>query len=227
MISKTLTLAAAAALSLALVAGCSSKSDEAQAGKPPASAAAQKIDQAGQGAAVGQAAPEFTLTSADGNTVSLVDFRGSHVVLEWVNYDCPFVKAQYASQSIQTMQKALREKGVVWLSICSSAPGKQGHVEGTALTERIKSEGSNATAYLVDSDGTVGRMYGAKTTPHMFVVSPDGMIVYAGAIDDNATTDAAAIPNSNNYVKAALDASMSGSALAISSTAPYGCGVKY
>lgn len=178
-------------------------------------------------AEIGKEAPNFTLTSAEGNSHSLADFKGKYVVLEWVNFDCPFVKKHYGSKNMQTLQKELTSKDVVWLSICSSAEGKQGHFKGKELLDRIASEGSNATAYLIDQDGSVGKMYGAKTTPHCYVVSPEGNLIYAGAIDDKASADAEDIKTSKNLVKSCIDEAMSGNEITTSTSKPYGCGVKY
>ncbi len=178
-------------------------------------------------AEIGKEAPNFTLTSAEGNSHSLADFKGKYVVLEWVNFDCPFVKKHYGSKNMQTLQKEMTSKDVVWLSICSSAEGKQGHFKGKELLDRIASEGSNATAYLIDQDGSVGKMYGAKTTPHCYVVSPEGNLIYAGAIDDKASADAEDIKTSKNLVKSCIDEAMSGSEITTSTSKPYGCGVKY
>lgn len=180
-----------------------------------------------QVATIGKTAPDFTLTDASGQKHSLADFKGKYVVLEWVNFGCPFVKAQYGSKNMQTLQSEYRDKGVTWLSICSSAPGKQGYFEGKNLQENITKFGSKATAYLLDSDGTVGKMYGAKTTPDMFVISPDGVLLYAGAIDNTPTTDVSVPPKSTNYVELALDAAMSGKEIKTKATQSYGCGVKY
>lgn len=176
---------------------------------------------------VGKPAPGFTLTDSNGKTHSLSDFKGKFVVLEWVNFDCPFVRKHYASGNMQELQKTYTGKGVVWLSICSSAPGKQGHFAGSELTDRIKEERAVPTAYLVDDDGTVGKRYEAKTTPHMFVISPEGTLLYAGAIDDTPSTDRDAIATAKNYVRSALDASLAGKPVAVSSTKSYGCSVKY
>ena len=178
-------------------------------------------------ATVGETAPNFTLMDASGKQHSLADYKGKYVVLEWINFGCPFVKKHYGSGNMQSLQKKYEEKGVVWLSICSSAPGKQGHFEGKELTTEIKDNGCMANAYLVDADGAVGRMYNAKTTPNMYVIDPSGKLIYAGAIDDKPSTDQADINGATNYVKAALDAAMAGKAVAVSNTQPYGCGVKY
>lgn len=178
-------------------------------------------------AVVDQPAPNFTLTNVAGKTVSLSDYKGKFVVLEWVNFDCPFVKKHYGSKNMQTLQATFAKKEVVWLSICSSAKGKQGHFEGKDLTERITQEAHAASSYLIDGDGAVGRMYGAKTTPHMFVINPEGTLIYAGAIDDKPSANPDDIKTSQNYVQLALDAAMAGKPVATKASAPYGCGVKY
>jgi len=177
--------------------------------------------------AINQPAPNFTLTGADGKKYSLADFAGKWVVLEWANFDCPFVKKHYGSKNMQNLQKEFVGKNVVWLTICSSAPEKQGNYQGDALTGKIKETGLNSTAYLVDADGKVGKAYGAKTTPHMFVVDPKGVLVYAGAIDDRPSTKPEDIEGAVNFVKAALNSGMKGEVILISSTPSYGCSVKY
>jgi peroxiredoxin len=176
---------------------------------------------------VGKPAPEFTLKDLSGQKHQLSDLKGKFVVLEWVNFGCPFVGKQYGSGNMQKLQKEFVDKGVDWLSICSSAPGKQGNETPDAAKSGIAKFGSAATAYLVDEDGKVGRLYGAKTTPDMFVVNPEGVLIYAGAIDDKPTPDPSTVAGSNNYVKAALDEAISGKAVSVPSTKPYGCSVKY
>lgn len=178
-------------------------------------------------AKVDEPAPDFTLTAADGETHSLSDFKGKYVVLEWVNYDCPFVHKHYSSGNLPKLQKAYRDKDVVWLAICSSAEGKQGYFEGDALHKRIKEEKAAHTAYLIDEDGKVGKMYQAQTTPHMYVINPDGVLIYAGAIDDKPTTRNSDIEGATNYVVAALEASMNGEDVNTKTKKAYGCSVKY
>jgi peroxiredoxin len=178
-------------------------------------------------AEVGKIAPDFTLADSKGKKHSLSDFEGKYVILEWVNYDCPFVKKHYNSKNMQSLQDMAAEKEVVWLSICSSAAGKQGYFEGDELNERIEKEGSKATAYLVDEDGQVGMTYEAKTTPHMYVIDPEGVLIYAGAIDDRPSTKVADVEGANNYVVSALTASMAGEDLDTDWTKSYGCSVKY
>ena len=175
----------------------------------------------------GQKAPSFTLKDSNGQEHSLSDFKGKYVVLEWVNFDCPFVHKHYSSGNMQRLQRTYTGKGVVWLSVCSSAPGKQGFFEGEDLAKRIASEQNSSTAYLVDADGQVGQLYGAKATPHMFVINPEGVLLYAGAIDDIASTDKADIAKATNYVREVLDAALAGRSVDIKTTRAYGCSVKY
>jgi peroxiredoxin len=178
-------------------------------------------------AAVGQPAPGFTLADSNGNSHALSSFKGKLVVLEWVNYDCPFVKKHYESGNMQKLQKAYTGQGVVWLAVNSSAPGKQGNFSPEQIDARSKQHGFAATAYLIDADGTVGRAYGAKTTPHMFVIDPDGKLIYAGGIDDKPSTDQADIETATNYVEAALGEALAGKPVSTTSSRPYGCSVKY
>jgi peroxiredoxin len=175
----------------------------------------------------GQTAPPFALKDLDGQKRSLLDFKGKYVVLEWVNHGCPFVKKHYGSGNMQALQTEYTAKGVAWLSICSSAEGKQGHHSAADWKALNAEKKGAATAVLLDPDGTVGRLYGAKTTPHLFIVSPDGKLIYRGAIDDNPGVDPADIPTSKNYVRAALDEALAGKAVSVPATAPYGCSVKY
>ena len=172
-------------------------------------------------------APEFSLPDSYGNKVSLSDYEGKWVVLEWINFDCPFVKKHYNSKNMQNIQKEYTKKGIIWLSICSSAPGKQGNFSEDGINDRIMTNKAGMTAYLVDTKGKVGQMYGAKTTPHMFIINPKGVLVYAGGIDDTATPNEADIEKAKNYVKEALDALIAGKEAPIRTTKPYGCSVKY
>lgn len=176
---------------------------------------------------VDESAPDFTLTDSNGAKHSLSDFKGKWVVLEWVNFGCPFVRKHYESGNMQNLQKTYTGKGVVWLSICSSAPGMQGYFEGEELKTEIMKHNSHATAYLVDADGTVGRMYEAKTTPHMYIINPKGVLVYAGGIDNIASTDKDDIAKATNYVKETLDAGFAGNEITVKGSRPYGCSVKY
>jgi peroxiredoxin len=175
----------------------------------------------------GSLAPEFTLPDAKGVKHSLSQYKGKWVVLEWVNYDCPFVKKHYESNNMQKMHKMAQDKGIVWLSINSSAPGKQGNFEGAELTKRIAESKAMPTAYLLDPDGKVGKEYKAKTTPSMFVINPNGLVVYAGAIDDRPSSDPEDVVGAKNYVEAALMAGMAGKPIETATTQSYGCSVKY
>lgn len=176
---------------------------------------------------VDQKAPAFSLAGIDGKMYSLADFKGKYVVLEWNNFDCPFVKKFYGAGKMQELQKEYTAKGVVWLTICSSAEGKQGYYEADALKGMVSDRKLSSTAYLRDPDGKVGKLYGAKTTPHMFVINPDGVLIYAGAIDDKPSTDPADLASASNYVTASLNMAMAGKPLTVKSTTSYGCGVKY
>lgn len=177
--------------------------------------------------AIDQPAPDFALKDINGKEHKLSDFRGKYVVLEWVNYDCPFVKKHYSSGNMQKLQSTYVKKDVVWLSICSSAPGKQGHFPIADLKKRMETERAVPTAYLLDESGSAGKLYNAKTTPHMFVVDPKGILRYAGAIDDTPSTKSSDIAASTNYVSSSLDALMAGKSVATKSSTPYGCSVKY
>lgn len=178
-------------------------------------------------ATVGEAAPAFTATAADGATVKLEDYKGKIVVLEWFNKECPFVRKHYDSKNMQNLQKELTAKDVVWLTVNSSAEGKQGHETAASATETIAKEGAAPTHFLLDGDGTIGKLYDAKTTPHMFVIDKDGKLAYSGAIDDKASTYTSDIEGAKNYVRAAVDSLEKGEAVAETSTKSYGCGVKY
>jgi peroxiredoxin len=176
---------------------------------------------------VGQPAPNFTATDLNGKSRSLSEFKGKYVVLEWHNQGCPFVKKHYESGNMQKLQKELTAKGAVWLSIISSAPGAQGFVTPEQEKAYLADKQAAPTDVLFDSDGTVGHLYGAKTTPHMFVINDKGVLVYAGAIDDNPSSDAADAATAKNFVRAAYDEASAGKSVSTASTAPYGCGVKY
>lgn len=177
--------------------------------------------------AVGAAAPAFTLLGADGKEHSLSDNAGKIVVLEWLNHGCPFVRKHYSSGNMQKLQADYTAKGVVWYSIVSSAPGKQGFCGADEASAQAAEHLSKATGVLLDPEGTVGRSYGARTTPHMFIVGTDGALVYKGAIDDKASADPNDVANAKNYVAAALDSLLAGSPVVDAATTPYGCSVKY
>jgi len=177
--------------------------------------------------AIGEAAPTFTATDSNGTSHDLASFKGKYVVLEWLNHGCPYVKKHYGAKNMQALQKAYTDKGVVWLSIISSTEGKQGYSTPKEANDAVAAHGASPTAVLLDPKGEIGRKYGAKTTPHMFVINPAGEVIYKGAIDSESTTDPADIAGATNYVKAALDAAMAGNAVATTQSKPYGCSVKY
>ncbi|HEX8569884.1 MAG TPA: thioredoxin family protein [Caulobacteraceae bacterium] len=180
----------------------------------------------GAGPIIGQPAPNFSAPDADGKTRSLSQYRGKTVVLEWTNHECPYVKKHY-SGNMQALQREATKDGVVWLSIVSSAPGQQGHVNGAAAKQLTASRGAAPTAVLLDPSGAVGRLYGAKTTPHMFVINPQGRLVYAGGIDDVPTANPADLKRAKQLVRLALADVKAKRAVAIASSKPYGCAVKY
>jgi AhpC/TSA family protein len=184
---------------------------------PPARAAA----------VVGQPAPAFSATDTKGATHALSDYAGKVVVLEWVNFECPFVGKHYGSGHMQKLQKDYTAKGVVWLSINSSATGQQGYYSPDKVNALMQQKSAAPSAYLLDTSGTIGRAYGAKTTPHMFIVNAKGTLVYAGGIDDTPSTDQADIATAKNYVQAALDEVLAGKPVTTASTQSYGCSVKY
>jgi peroxiredoxin len=175
----------------------------------------------------GALAPDFTLADTSGETHSLSDFKGKYVVLEWTNHQCPFVVKHYAEGNMQAMQKALTSDGVIWLQIVSSAPGKQGYLtaeDGEALRAKNK---MHSTALLLDSTGVVGKQYDARTTPHMYLINPEGALVYQGAIDSIRSTRSSDIAKATNYLKSAYESLIAGKPVAEGTTTPYGCSVKY
>ena len=178
-------------------------------------------------AVVGKPAPNFTLPDVNGKRVSLSAFRGKTVVIEWNNPDCPFVKKHYGSRNMQKTQAAAAKDGVVWLTINSSAPGKQGHRSGAAAKAFLAQSGARPTAYLLDPDGTVGKTYDAKTTPHMYIVNKAGTLTYAGGIDDKPTPYPADVNSARNHVLAALAEIKAGKPVSVATSRPYGCNVKY
>ena len=178
-------------------------------------------------ARVGDAAPDFSGTDTHGQTHKLTDYKGKFVVLEWTNNGCPYTQKHYVSGNMQALQKQWTGKGVVWLTILSSAPGQQGYMTATQENAYLEQEHATPTAAILDPQGLIGHLYSAKTTPHMFVIDPTGKLVYEGAIDDHATTDAGDVAASKNYVSAALSAALAGQPVATAYTRPYGCSVKY
>ena len=182
---------------------------------------------ASAGPEVGQPAPDFTLPDTEGETHSLEDYRGEWVVLEWLNYGCPYVQKHYRTDNIPSQQEKWRGEGVVWLAVVSSAPGKQGYYEPAAMNEKSAKWGSNATAVLLDPDGDVGRAYEARTTPHMFVIDPEGSVVYMGGIDDVPTARDEDLERATQLVDRALTEAMAGEPVSQPTSQPYGCSVKY
>ncbi|HVM22902.1 MAG TPA: thioredoxin family protein [Sphingomicrobium sp.] len=176
---------------------------------------------------VGQPAPNFQLTDTNGKSVSLAAFRGKTVVLEWNNPECPFVKKHYGSGNMQRTQARATAGGAVWLTINSSAPGNQGYMTPAAAKAYVAGEASKRTAYLLDPDGKVGKLYGAKTTPHMYIINPRGTLVYNGGIDDKPTPNPADVATARNHVLAALAEVKAGKAVSVATSRPYGCAVKY
>ncbi|NEU13288.1 thioredoxin family protein [Methylobacterium sp. BTF04] len=179
------------------------------------------------GPQVGKPAPGFSAVDTAGKPVTLSDYAGKTVVLEWTNHDCPFVRKHYGAHAMQALQKTWTGRGVVWLTVISSAPGEQGAIDG-AEADRLTSErGAAPTAVLLDPAGTVGRAYDAKTTPHMFIVSGDGTLLYQGGIDDKPSADVADLKTAKNYVDAALTEIAAGKPVTVKTSRPYGCTVKY
>jgi alkyl hydroperoxide reductase subunit AhpC len=178
-------------------------------------------------ATVGRPAPAFTATATDGRPVSLADFKGRHVVLEWVNPGCPYVRKHYGAGNMQATQRSAADQGVVWLTVNSTSPDHGDHLSPAQMARWMRDQGAAPTATLLDGDGAVGRAYGARTTPHLFVVDPRGTLVYAGAIDDRPTANPADIAGATNLVAAALTQSLAGRAVSPATTRAYGCSVKY
>ena len=176
---------------------------------------------------IGKLAPNFKANDVNGRVVSLSDFRGKTVVLEWNNPECPFVRKHYGSGNMQKTQAAARKEGVVWLSVNSSAPGNQGHVDGAKAKSMIAAQKAQPTSYLLDPNGVLGNGYGAKTTPHMYIIDPRGTLVYNGGIDNKPTPNPADINGARNHVLAALRELKAGKAVSVHTTRPYGCAVKY
>lgn len=175
----------------------------------------------------GKPAPDFTATDSNGRTHKLSDLKGKTVVLEWTNDGCPYVRKHYGSGNMQALQREAAEGGIVWLTVISSAKGEQGYVDGAGANRLTADRKAAPAAVLLDPAGTIGRAYGAKSTPHMYVIDKAGRLVYNGAIDDKPTSNTADIKGARNYVKEALAAVAEGKPVAIASTRAYGCTVKY
>ena len=176
---------------------------------------------------VGAPAPEFSLPDTKGNQHALADLRGSYVVLEWTNHECPFVRKHYGSGNMQGLQKEYTSDGVVWLSVISSAPGEQGYVSGDEADELTRDRDASPSAVLLDPKGTVGKLYDARTTPHMYIIDPNGTLIYKGGIDDRPSTRQSDIDGATNYVRVALAEAKDGKPVSNPVTRPYGCSVKY
>jgi hypothetical protein len=176
---------------------------------------------------IGKAAPNFTLPASDGETYTLADFQGKYVVLEWLNFGCPYVKRHYNSGNMPGLQEKYTDQGVVWLSIVSSAPGKQGYYPADEMNVQREKFGGMQTAILLDPSGEVGMSYDAQTTPQMFVIDPEGTLLYKGGIDGKPRAAQAETTSVPNYVGAALDAAINGDEIAVKISQPYGCNVKY
>ena len=176
---------------------------------------------------IGEPAPAFTGTDTNGVEHSLSDFTGSTVVLEWTNPECPYVRKHYNTGNMQALQAEATQEGIVWLTIASSADGKQGYMTPDEANALITEEGSQATARILDPSGEIGGLYDAKTTPHMFVIDPAGVLVYQGAIDDDPSFKKDNMETATNYVRSAWEAVASGENVEVSTSQPYGCSVKY
>ena len=178
-------------------------------------------------ASVGQPAPPFTLNDTNGKVINLTDYKGKTVVLEWHNPECPFVKKHYDSSNMQRLQSKYTKDGVIWLAVSSTEPAHQDYKKPDALNAMMKSINASSTAYLMDESGETGKAYGARTTPHMYIINAEGMLVYAGGIDDKRTANIADIKNARNHVAAALDELKAGKNISVPTATPYGCSVKY
>jgi hypothetical protein len=175
----------------------------------------------------GSVAPDFKGTDSNGTQQTLSQYKGKYVVLEWANQGCPFEQKHYLSGNMESLQKKWTDKGVVWLSIISSAPGEQGYVSPAEENDYLKKMKAAPTAAILDPTGKIGRLYGAKTTPHMFVIDPTGKLIYQGAIDDKPSPDPNTLKGARNYLDEALNAALAGKPVPTTSTRSYGCSVKY
>ena len=178
-------------------------------------------------AVVGKPAPEFKAVAIDGARVAPSEYKGSIIVLEWNNPDCPFVHKHYDTGNMVTEQIYAQGNNVVWLTINSAAPGKEGYMDMQQARDYVRSNNLNMTHYILDPTGSIGKLYGAKTTPHMFVIAKDGTVAYMGAIDDRPSPDPATLKGAHNYVRAAISSLLAGKPVEVSSTQSYGCSVKY
>lgn len=179
------------------------------------------------GAVVGERAPDFSVVDAHGNVHSLSDYEGQYVILEWLNHGCPFVKKHYDGNNMQEMQRRYTEEGVIWLSVVSSAPGTQGYMEPEETLKTKEEKNAAPTAILLDVDGTMGRAYDARVTPHMYIINPEGIVEYNGAIDDKPTARLRDLEGAHNYIDAAMASLRNGEEVEVRTNTPYGCTVKY
>jgi hypothetical protein len=175
----------------------------------------------------GQIAPDFSLPGSDGKTYQLSDYRGKTVILEWTNHDCPYVRKHYESGNMQSLQKQLSNDGMIWFSVISSRPGSQGYVTPEGANELTTSRNAYPTSVLLDPEGNVGRLYGARTTPHMYIIASNGELVYQGGIDDKPSARKSSLEGAKNYVLAALEDMKANRPVQTAQTSPYGCSVKY
>lgn len=178
-------------------------------------------------AVVGEPAPEFEVMDAHGNMRSLSEFEGQYVILEWLNHGCPFIQKHYNGENMQALQKKYTDQDVVWLSIISSAPGTQGFMEAEEARQSIEDHGASPTAILLDPEGTVGKKYDARVTPHMFIIDPEGILRYNGAIDDKPSARPSSLEGAHNYIDAAMSSLKNGEEVEVKTNTPYGCSVKY
>ena len=180
-----------------------------------------------QAARVGEKAPDFTATDTNGQTHKLSEYAGKYVVLEWTNRDCPYTRKHYSTGNMQTLQREWTHKGVIWLTVQSSAPGQEGYITAPEENAYLKQASSSPTAVFLDPSGTLGHLYDAKTTPDMYVVNPQGILIYEGAIDNKPGADPEDVKSAENYVSLALTQAMAGKSLSTPTSRPYGCSVKY
>lgn len=184
-------------------------------------------DNATTDAVVGEQAPDFEVMGADGTMHNLSDYEGQYVILEWLNYGCPYIQKHYNGDNMQQLQEKYTDQDVVWLSVISSAPGTQGYMEAEEAQQSIDEYNSSPTAILLDPEGDMGRAYDARVTPHMFIIDPEGVVRYNGAIDDKPTPAASSLETAHNYIDAAMNSLMNGEEVEVKSNTPYGCTVKY
>jgi peroxiredoxin len=210
-----------------LTVACGGSSVQGSSNQPSPSVSESVSDVSKVAVRPGAAAPDFTGTDSNGQNRRLSDFKGKVVVLEWTNHQCPFVGKHYGAGNMQQLQKEATSKGVVWLSIVSSAPGQQGYVTARQANDLTKSRNAMPTAVILDPEGKIGRLYNARTTPHMYVIGQDGTMMYMGAIDDAPSSQTSDVKKANNYVRTALDQVLNGRPVSTSVTQPYGCSVKY